>query len=80
MYLKFAIYTIAFYFLFRFIFRVVLPLIRISRAAQARMKEMQERMARQNAGSHQAHSGPFPPPSEKARKKEGEYIEYEEVQ
>ncbi len=79
MYLKFLIYTLAFYFLFRFIARVVWPLIQISRATQAKMKEMQEQMSRMQNASSSAEARSASSGRDKKRNTEGEYIEYEEV-
>jgi len=79
MYIKLFIFAIAFYFLFRFILRVVWPLIQISRATQAKIKEMQEQMSQMNPNHGHRAPGTSTKKQEESRQPEGEYIEFEEI-
>ncbi len=69
--LKFLFYFLAFFFLIRFVMRVVLPMIGGVRQVKAKMREMQEQINKAQQSS-QAQ-----PPTQEPRK--GDYIEYEEV-
>lgn len=70
--LKFLFYFLAFFFLIRFVMRVVLPMVGGVRQVKAKMREMQEQINKAQQSSAQAQ-----PPKQEPRK--GDYIEYEEV-
>jgi uncharacterized protein YoxC len=70
--MKFILLTLAFYLILRFVIRFVLPVIRMTSAAKAKMREMQQQMEgmQQQANTHQAP---------KPKVSDGDYIDYEEI-
>ncbi len=67
------IYALLFYVIFKIIRGIVFPAVQITNSVNHKMKEMQERMRemeQQQKRQQQANKKP----------KEGEYIDYEEVQ
>jgi hypothetical protein len=74
MILRILIWGIVFYFLYKFVTEVLLPVIRVSRKMNARVKEFQQQQTAQNHASYNADA------SEPAKKsKVGDYIEFEEI-
>ncbi len=60
-------------FLFRFIMRIVLPVMQVTSATQKKMREMQNQM------EEMQKKAANPEPKAKPRRVEGDYIDYEEV-
>lgn len=71
-FLEIALEILFLYFLYRLVFDFIIPIYRSSKKVHAHMKEMQQRMQDQLRKERQ--KPPQAPP-----KKEGEYIDYEEV-
>ena len=71
--MKIILWTLVFYVLFRFITRFVLPILKVTRMASSRMRDMQQQMEEMQ----QKANNPSPAPEPKI--KEGDYIEYEEI-
>ncbi|HRO44179.1 MAG TPA: hypothetical protein PL009_15200 [Flavipsychrobacter sp.] len=59
--------------IFRFVVRFVFPILKISRVAQDKMRQMQQQME----DMQRQQQAPSPKQTEKV--KEGDYIDYEEV-
>lgn len=74
MFWKILFGALFFYFLLRFIFRFVLPIIRVTRKTQAAMSEMRRKMQEMEQQQHQQQQS-----SRVQQKAEGEYIDYEEI-
>lgn len=71
---KFILYFLLFFFLFRFIVRFLFPLFQITRLTNQKMRHMQREMDEMQRGKNN------PPPQQTQQgKKQGEYIDYEEV-
>lgn len=70
--MKFLFLVLIFYFLFRFITRFLLPVMKVSRMASTRMREMQQQMEEMQ----QKANNPVTP---KPRTVDGDYIDYEEI-
>lgn len=77
MLLRYLLYGLVLYFLFRFIFRFVIPVTKAARSMKKQMNEFQARMQEQQ----QQHAAPQQPQASKQplTPKEGDYIEFEEV-
>ena len=75
---KFIIYAIVVYFLVRFIFNFLVPVLRFRRSAKSRFREMNDFFEQQNQQTHNSTKG-SKKSFKKERKLEGEYIDYEEV-
>jgi hypothetical protein len=71
---KFILYFLLFSFLFRLIFRFLLPLFQITRLTNQKLRHMQREMDEMQRGKNHA-----PPQQPRQSKKQGEYIDYEEV-
>ncbi|MBS1778012.1 MAG: hypothetical protein JST70_01720 [Bacteroidetes bacterium] len=61
--------------LFRFIFRFLLPVVTITRAAQSKMAQMQKQME----DMQRAQQTPQPASQQRTNKIDGDYIDFEEV-
>jgi uncharacterized protein YoxC len=74
---KFIITTIIIYFLARFIFRFVIPIVRVTRQAQSNINDLRSKMEhmQEQQQSTQRQSTRSTPP----KTIDGEYIDYEEV-
>ena len=59
--------------IYRLLNKYILPIFRITSAANSQMRQMQDQLTEMNKKMNST-----PPPS-KSRKKDGDYIEYEEV-
>lgn len=70
--MKFILYCLAFYFLYRFITRFVIPLVRVTRSANEQLRKMQSRM-------NEMEQQNTPPPSAAKKTIVGDYIDYEEL-
>ena len=57
----------------RVVFNLILPLFRVTSAANSQMRRMQEQMKEMERKMNE------PPPPPKNVKKDGDYIEYEEL-
>jgi len=73
--MKAFILLLLFIFFLRFVWRIVLPAVRIVRSAGNNLRQMQDQMN----GHQQQPQTPYTPPATATRKKEGDYIDYEEV-
>lgn len=71
--MKVILYCLVFYFLYRFITRFVIPLVRVTRSANEQLRKMQDRM---NEMDQQRNS---PPPPSAKKTIVGDYIDYEEL-
>ena len=60
----------------RFLLRYILPVFRITSAASSQMRQMQDKMREMEEQMRQAQAQPIP---NKKTKKDGDYIDYEEV-
>jgi uncharacterized membrane protein (DUF106 family) len=77
MLLRYLLYGLLLYFVFRFIFKFVIPVTRAAKDMKSKMNEFQARMQEQQQ-QQQAPKRPEPV-KESAVPKEGDYIEFEEV-
>lgn len=84
MILKYFLWALLAYFLYRFIFNFIIPVFRASRDIKKQVNEFKSRMQEQQSGYQQAdfnqasanaHSHTAKPTSSK----EGDYIEFEEM-
>ena len=74
--MKFIILVFLLGFLIRMIARYVIPIFRVTSAAGSQMRQMQEKMREmENKMNQPASAGD----TKKKGKKEGDYIDYEEV-
>lgn len=73
MFWKILIGILFFYFLLRFLFRFVLPIVRVTRHTQAKMNEIRKKMEEMEAQQTKVNT------SKHNKTTEGEYIDYEEV-
>lgn len=71
---RILIWTAIFYILFRFVTRFLLPVLRVTRVASTRMREMQQQME-----DMQAKANNPGPAASKPKPVEGDYIDYEEI-
>jgi hypothetical protein len=80
MLIRILFWFIVFYSLFKFLIRIVLPLIATTRTVRSKVKDM-----RQNMGEFESSSQPATGPSERPAPKEdapvskGDYIDFEEI-
>ena len=72
--MKFIITVFLIIILLRFLLKYILPIFRITSAASSQMRQMQEKMKEMEQKMNQ----PTPAQAKKV-KKEGDYIDYEEV-
>jgi len=72
--LRFIVYTLGIILLYRFIVNFLWPLLRVTRTASQRIRQMQQQMNDMQQGQPQNNAQTSPP-----RMKEGDYIEYEEI-
>lgn len=70
---KFILYFLLFFFLFRFIIRFLFPLFQITRLTNQKLRTMQREMEGMQQGRDNTPQKP------QREKKQGEYIDYEEV-
>lgn len=78
--LKYLLWAILFYFLIRFIFNFLIPVIRTGRHMRAQMKEFQNNMNQQNQFDNSKNEYNAAPQQQKNHKeKTGDYIDFEEV-
>ncbi|NCU04967.1 MAG: hypothetical protein GXC73_13360 [Chitinophagaceae bacterium] len=75
--LRYLLFGLLIYFLYRFIFNFVVPVTRATRDMKKKMTEFQTRMQEQQNGFQQQAAEPVKQPSSKAA--EADYIEFEEV-
>jgi hypothetical protein len=74
MIVRILIWGLVFYFLYKFVTEVLLPVIRVSRKMNARVKEFQQQ---QTAQDHASYTTDTAQPGNKS--KVGDYIEFEEI-
>ena len=75
--MRFILYAIGFFLLFRLIFNFILPLISTTRQVRRQFKDMQERM---NAHVRNGQTAEPPRPAQPADKiKKEDYLDFEEV-
>ena len=73
--MKFIILALIFWVIFRVVVKYIIPIFRMTRAASAQMRQMQEQM-----NNMQNNNRPQAAPTVKSSSaKEGDYIDYEEV-
>ncbi|HRP30892.1 MAG TPA: hypothetical protein PKV73_03350 [Agriterribacter sp.] len=75
--MKYVLYILLGYLLFRFITRFLFPVYKTGRHIKRQFDDMQQRM--QENMRQQSSSTPPPPQNTSSSKPEGEYIEFEEV-
>ncbi len=78
MLLRYLLYGLLIYFVFRFIFKFVIPVTRAARDMKSKMNEFQARMQEQQQQQATAQQRPEPV-KQPATPKDGDYIEFEEV-
>jgi hypothetical protein len=71
--MRYIIYPLLFFFLYRFLVRFLIPLFQVTRVASQRMREMQSQMENMEQKSNASSTTHTP------RQVDGDYIEYEEV-
>lgn len=79
--LKMIFWGLMVYALYRFIFGIVIPVTKTTKAVKKQMEAMQ-RQAQQHAqaqGYQQSTSAPTTPPTPNAAREKGDYIDFEEV-
>lgn len=76
--LKYIFWAISLYFLYRFIVGFVIPVWKVSRKVKGQMRDFQNHVNQQQANQHQSTSGSAQQ-AEAPKKKEGDYIDFEEV-
>ncbi|RYY21873.1 MAG: hypothetical protein EOO04_17260 [Chitinophagaceae bacterium] len=69
---KILVWSFVLVMIFRFVVRFVLPILRITRSAQDKIRQMQQQM-------NDMHSQTQKQPEKGSQLKDGDYIEYEEV-
>jgi membrane protein insertase Oxa1/YidC/SpoIIIJ len=72
--IKMILWALFFYIMFRFVTRFLLPVIKVTRTASAKMREMQAQMEQMQ----QKANNPAPSPKQ-PKVQEGDYIDYEEI-
>jgi hypothetical protein len=72
---KYIFYAIMAYILYKFIFKLVIPVYQASRKIKKGFREMHTRMEEQMKPQQQQD----PPPASSPKTKAGEYIDFEEV-
>jgi uncharacterized membrane protein (DUF106 family) len=78
MLLRYLLYGLLIYFVFRFIFKFVIPVTRAARDMKSKMNEFQARMQEQQQQQAAAQQRPEPV-KQPLTPKEGDYIEFEDV-
>jgi septal ring factor EnvC (AmiA/AmiB activator) len=74
------IWGIIFYILYNLLSKYILPVVRVTSAASSQMRKMQQEMAEMNRKmSEQQQQQQQPPKQQKPLRKDGDYIDYEEV-
>ena len=68
------IFLILLFFIARFIWRYILPIVRLMRNAHRKMNEMNQQMNNSNRNNHSPSQS-----KSSLRNDQGEYIDYEEV-
>ncbi len=71
--IRIILWIIAAIFIFRVVFNFILPLLRVTSSASDQMRRMQQQMKEMERKMNE------PPPAPKKVKKEGDYIDYEEL-
>lgn len=82
MILRFILYTLGIYMVYKLVFDLVIPVFRTTQKIRRQFGDMQQHMndqmnAAQNGQPGQRQSQPAPPPQPKS--KAGDYIDFEEV-
>lgn len=74
------LYILLAYFLYRFIFYFIIPIVSTSRQVHRQMKDFHQRMQQPETGSYQYHEASTPKKeSNKTGNLNGDYIEFEEI-
>lgn len=73
---KIILYSFLIYLLYKFIFELVIPITKATSQVKDKLREMQEQQQMQQRQQQQAAETQQ---TQAATKKEGDYIEYEEV-
>lgn len=78
--LKIIFWVITIYFLYRLVFNFIIPVWRVSSKMRHQVREFQETMnARQGHSNPTGNANGFNTTPDPTPKKEGEYIEFEEI-
>lgn len=75
---KFIITAVVLYFLVRFVFRFVLPIVQVTKQAQSNINDLRSRMEAMQEQQGQS-SQQFKSQSKNRQPIEGEYVDFEEV-
>lgn len=75
--LRYILYTLGFYFLFRFITGFMIPVVRTTLQLRKGFKAAKEQM--EDAIRQQQAAGSQPPPQRPAKTNDGDYLDFEEV-
>ena len=79
MILRYIIWAIVLYGLFRLIFNVIIPVARVSRQMKGKMREFQDAMHQQQQQHHQEFNTHEEVKQPAGTKRAGDYIDFEEV-
>ncbi len=74
--IRYLLFGLLIYFLYRFIFNFIIPVTRATREMRSKMTEFQNRMQEQQHGFAPQRPEPV---KESPKAKEGDYIDFEEV-
>ena len=76
---RYLFWAIAIYFLIRFIFIFIIPVLRATRQMRGQVRDFQERMQEQQASHESFQQNSTAQKQSKSSVKEGDYIDFEEV-
>ncbi len=83
MILKYVLFALAVYFIYKLVFDLVVPIFRTTRNIRRQFSDMQQHMQDQMNATQNSHPGqraPQPPPANEPKKSHaGDYIDFEEV-
>lgn len=77
--LKYIFWAISLYFLYRFIVGFVIPVWKVSRKVKGQMRDFQNHVNQQQSDPYQSSNNGNGHQQESPKKKEGDYIDFEEV-
>ena len=77
--IEIALEILFLYFLYRLVFDFIIPVYRSSKKVHKHIKEMQGKMHDHLRQQQEQYNNPPPPPPPPHKRKDGEYIDYEEV-
>ncbi len=82
MILRFILFALALYFIYKLVFGLVIPIFRTTQKIRRQFGDMQQQMHEQMNATQNGYPGqrPPPPPAEEPQKsRTGDYIDFEEV-